>query len=40
MWITPLDTFSPRKLIVFIGILSVVVIVFDEYPFYECLSFS
>ena len=37
---SPLDTFSPRKLVVFIGSFTVVVIVFVDYPFYGCLSFS
>ena len=40
MWISPLDTFNPRKSVVFIGFVSVVVIVFVECPFYGCLSFS
>ena len=40
MWISPLDTFIPRKSVVLIGFVSVFVTVFVEYPSYGCLQFS
>ena len=33
MWILPLDPFSPRKLVVFKGVFTIVVIVFVDYTF-------